>query len=112
MSQDDDVERYVVVPREPTSEMIVAGVAERHGQPVPEAWSLATANIYRAMIEAGQIRAALSAMPQRLSPDLIAQLNKLATYLTEQGEYAAVDLIDTVVARLTQLASDKGEHQP
>ena len=48
----------------------------------------------------------------RLSPDLIAQLNKLATYLTAQGEYEACDLIDTVVARLTQPASDKGEHQP
>jgi len=40
----------------------------------------------------------------RLSPELIAQLNKLATYLTEQGEYEAVDLIDTVVERLTQPA--------
>ena len=49
---------------------------------------------------------------ERVSPDLIAQLNKLATYLTEQGEYEAVDLIDTVVARLTQPASDKGEPKP
>lgn len=55
------------------------------------------------------ITAYLSAMPQRLSPDLIAQLNKLASRLTEQGEYEAVDLIDTVVARLTQPAHDKGE---
>ena len=39
--------------REPTDAMIVAGIAERHGQPVPEAWSKATANVYRAMIEAG-----------------------------------------------------------
>ena len=39
----------------------------------------------------------------RLSPELIAQLNKLATYLTEQGEYEAVDLIDTVVARVSAM---------
>jgi len=43
----------------------------------------------------------LDAMPPPVSPELIAGLNKLATYLTEQGEYEAVDLIDTVVARLT-----------
>ena len=59
-----------------------------------------------------QARAALSAMPQRLSPELIAQLNALASRLTAQGEYDAVDLIDTVVARVTQPASEKGEHQP
>lgn len=46
----------------------------------------------------------VNAMPPRLSPELIAQLNKLATYLTAQGEYEACDLIDTVVARLTQPA--------
>jgi hypothetical protein len=45
-------ETHALVPRDPTSQMIVAGVAERHGQPVPEAWSLATVNIYRAMIDA------------------------------------------------------------
>lgn len=39
----------------------------------------------------------------RLSPELIAQLNKLATYLTAQGEYEAVDLIDTVVARVSAM---------
>ena len=39
----------------------------------------------------------------RLSPELIAQLNKLATYLTEQGEYEAVDLIDTVVERVSAM---------
>ncbi len=49
------------------------------------------------------ITAYLSAMPQRVSPDLIAQLNKLATYLTAQGEYEACDLIDTVVARVTAM---------
>lgn len=39
----------------------------------------------------------------RVSPDLIAQLNKLASRLTAQGEYEAVDLIDTVVARVTAM---------
>jgi hypothetical protein len=58
------------------------------------------------------VTAYLSAMPQRLSPELIAKLNKLATYLTEQGEYEAVDLIDTVVERVTQPAHDKGEPKP
>lgn len=43
---------YALVPREASPEMIVAGVAERHGQPVPEAWSLATANIWREMFDA------------------------------------------------------------
>lgn len=45
---------YAVVPLEPTQDMISAGIIERHEQPTPEAWSLATANIYRAMIEAAQ----------------------------------------------------------
>lgn len=45
---------YAVVPREPTQDMISAGIIERHDQPTPEAWSLATANIYRAMINASQ----------------------------------------------------------
>lgn len=40
-------------PREPSAEMVVSGIAERHGQPVPEAWSLATENIWRAMWDAG-----------------------------------------------------------
>ena len=48
----------------------------------------------------------------RLSPELIAQLNALASRLTAQGEYDAVDLIDTVVERVTQPAHDKGETQP
>ena len=47
----------------------------------------------------------------RVSPELIAQLNKLASRLTAQGEYEAVDLIDTVVARLTQPARAALEHQ-
>ena len=50
----------------------------------------------------------------QLQPELIAQLNKLASRLTQMGEYEACDLIDTVVARLTQparaaLEHDKGE---
>jgi hypothetical protein len=48
-------------------------------------------------------RAALSAMPPRVSPELIAQLKKLATYLTAQGEYEAVDLINTVVERVSAM---------
>ena len=45
---------YAVVPVEPTQDMISAGIIERHDQPTPEAWSLATENIYRAMIQAAQ----------------------------------------------------------
>ena len=48
-------------------------------------------------------RAALSAMPQRVSPELIAKLNALASRLTQMGKYEAVDLIDTVVARVTAM---------
>jgi len=48
--------------------------------------------------------AAVAAMPPALSPELIDKLGKLAAYLTEQGEYEACDLIDTVVARLTPKA--------
>ena len=50
-----------------------------------------------------EARAALSAMPQRLSPELIAQLTALASRLTQMGEYEACDLIDTVVARVTAM---------
>jgi len=50
-----------------------------------------------------------AALPPPVSPELIAGLNKLASYLTEQGEYAAVDLIDTVVARLTPALAGSGE---
>jgi len=49
------------------------------------------------------------ALEARVSPELIAKLNKLATYLTEQGEYEAVDLIDTVVERLTPALAGSGE---
>ena len=38
--------------REPSDAMITAGIIERHDSVVPEAWSLATANIWRAMIDA------------------------------------------------------------
>lgn len=46
----------------------------------------------------------LAALPVQVSPDLIEKLGKLANYLTEQGEYEACDLIDTVVERLTPKA--------
>ena len=39
----------------------------------------------------------------RLSPELIAQLNALASRLTQMGEYEAVDLIDTVVERVSAM---------
>ena len=60
---------------------------------------------YTANRETLQIRAraALSAMPSRVSPELIAQLNALASRLTQMGEYEAVDLIDTVVERVTAM---------
>jgi len=45
-----------------------------------------------------------AAMPPPVSPELIAGLNRLASYLTECGEYEAVDLIDTVVARVSDAA--------
>ena len=51
-----------------------------------------------------QAAAAIAAMPPAISPELIDKLSKLATYLTEQGEYEACDLIDTVVERLTPKA--------
>lgn len=41
-----------IVPMEPTQNMVSAGIAERHDQPTPEAWSKATESIYRAMIDA------------------------------------------------------------
>jgi hypothetical protein len=67
-------------------------------------WS-AQAALERAMRDAipEAVTAYQAAMPPPVSPELIAGLNKLATYLTEQGEYEAVDLIDTVVARVTPL---------
>ena len=50
------------------------------------------------------VTAYLDALPPPVSPELIAGLNKLASYLTAQGEYEAVDLIDTVVARVIDVA--------
>lgn len=41
--------------KEPTQGMIGEGIIERHQQDTPEAWSKATSNIYRAMIEAALI---------------------------------------------------------
>lgn len=49
------------------------------------------------------VTAYLDAMPPPVSPELIAKLNALASRLTQMGEYEAVDLIDTVVARVTPL---------
>jgi hypothetical protein len=54
-----------------------------------------------------EARAAIAAMAPALSPELIDKLNKLATYLTERGEYKACDLIDTVVERLTHPPGEK-----
>jgi len=54
-----------------------------------------------------EARAAIAAMPPSISPELINKLTKLATYLTEQGEYEACDLIDTVVERLTPPPGEK-----
>ena len=67
-------------------------------------------SVYIAMDFQRLARAAIAAMGdgwQDISPELIDKLNKLATYLTEQGEYEACDLIDTVVERLTPLAGEK-----
>jgi hypothetical protein len=50
-----------------------------------------------------------AAMPPPVSPELIAQLNALASRLTQMGEYEAVDLIDTVVARVTPALAGSGE---
>jgi hypothetical protein len=69
-------------------------------QPLGKAWELFQPKARAA------VTAYLQSAPP-VSPELIAGLNKLASYLTEQGEYAAVDLIDTVVARVTPaLAQD------
>jgi hypothetical protein len=51
-----DARDMVLVPKEPTEAMIIAGIAERHMSDVPEAWSKATENIYRAMLEARPTR--------------------------------------------------------
>lgn len=46
------VEAVLRAMREPTDAMIMAGIIERHDAETPEAWKLATANIFTAMIEA------------------------------------------------------------
>lgn len=56
------------------------------------------------LIARAAVTAYLDAMPPRVSPELIAKLNALASRLTEMGEYDAVDLIDTVVARVIDAA--------
>ena len=45
----------VVVPREPTKAMIMAGISERIDGEVKDAWKLATSNIYRAMLTASEV---------------------------------------------------------
>lgn len=52
----------------------------------------------------GMAASAIAALQPQVSPELIEKLGKLATYLTEQGEYEACDLIDTVVERVTKPA--------
>ena len=75
-----------------------------------QGWSVQAA-LERLMKDAipAAVTAYQAAMPPRVSPELIAGLNRLAPYLTEQGEYEAVDLIDTVVARLTPALAGSGE---
>jgi hypothetical protein len=55
------------------------------------------------------VTAYLAATPPPVSPELIAKLNALASRLTQMGEYEAVDLIDTVVARVTPALAGSGE---
>ena len=69
---------WVLVPVEPTDAMISAGIAERHEQAVPEAWSLATSNIYRAMIAA---RPANSDKLDRVTAALKRQADNMAFVL-------------------------------
>jgi len=65
---------------------------------------------YALKLARAAVTAYQAAMPPPVSPELIAKLNALASRLTEQGEYEAVDLIDTVVARLTPALAQ--EHRP
>jgi hypothetical protein len=62
------------------------------------------AQLHLAMKQAAAAIAAMGDGWRGISPELIDKLSKLATYLTEQGEYEACDLIDTVVERLTPKA--------
>ncbi len=77
----------------------VAVLAIADSAPFPDIGSADAEEIARAAVTAY-----LDAMPPPVSPELIAGLNKLATYLTEHGEYEAVDLIDTVVERVIDAA--------
>ena len=43
---------FRIVPVEADEGMIIRGIVERHGSGVPEAWSLATRNIWQAMLSA------------------------------------------------------------
>ena len=64
---------------------------------------------YNRNITRAAVTAYLDALPPPVSPELIAKLSKLASRLTEMGEYEAVDLIDTVVARVTPALAGTGE---
>lgn len=60
ISQTGTIEREIALAaifgmKEPSEGMIGEGIIERHQQETPEAWSKATSNIYRAMIEAALI---------------------------------------------------------
>jgi hypothetical protein len=66
------------------------------------------ADEFRSLARAA-VTAYQAAMPPPVSPELIAGLNALASRLTQMGEYDAVDLIDTVVARLTPALAGSGE---
>jgi len=66
----------------------------REGEPIPH------------LPECVSMRSLLDGLPfatpgATISTGLMAKLKKLANYLTEQGEYEACDLIDTVVDRLS-----------
>ncbi len=83
-------------------------IAARHADDDRPSDDLPTTDYDRDLARAA-VTAYLDAMPPPVSPELIAKLNALASRLTEQGEYAAVDLIDTVVARLTPALAGSGE---
>jgi hypothetical protein len=97
-----------MMPRKATEEMTSHGFKARdelQGKSFPRA-KLPDA-MWTAMFDAAPPALAARERHMTVSPELIAKLNALASRLTEQGEYEAVDLIDTVVARLTPaLAQD------
>ena len=49
-----DADAVLAAIRLPTDRMIAAGIIERHVSATPEAWNLATANIFTAMIDAAK----------------------------------------------------------